>query len=233
MDYIRFWVSCFLRSFKVSFRVSDWLDFVVPIVFAAIGSVLGYEFVSTLPNWALVLLLFSTLFFGRLFLVAPYQIWREQAEAASKANARIIHFQRAWDRSGRHLISMREALEMVAAHLSDQWPINLSKAEKLEKAARKIRELGLEGQIKISGVEQLAEPDIFREIQIEIPPSYWLKAEIIVESVYSGESTPDTPVAHTEEDQPIGDISVEEVPIYGDLRINRYALMAACPPVGA
>ena len=229
MGFVRYWVACFWRAFSVSFRGADRLDFVVPILVAGLAAALGYEVVLTLPSWALVLVFFSTHLVGRLLLVVTYQMWREQSDAANTANSRVERFERAWDRSGRNLVPMREALQLVSANLSDQWPDTLSDTQKLEKAARKIRELGHEGQIKIWGVEQILAPEVFREMQIDIPPSYWRKAEIILEYVLSGESTPDNPIAHTDEDHLIAESSIEDIPIYGDLRINRFALEAACP----
>lgn len=142
---------------------------------------------------------------------------------------RLSELEEAWDRTGRNLIPIREAMDIIIKNLSDQWPDDIDETEKRRRAAIKLRELGKENQILIWGYECLDNPQVFRDDRTQIPPVFWIRCMIEIENVYARDSTPDGPILHTIED-PAYAYDAESPAEYGDLRINRRSLEAACPP---
>ncbi|WP_075996595.1 hypothetical protein [Salaquimonas pukyongi] len=134
-----------------------------------------------------------------------------------------------FDRSGRHLISVKDAIELIIERLSGQWSPDLDIDAKRSKAAAKLREIGFEGQIPIWGYEIIELPDRFQDFRKQIPSRFWGDNYIKLDYVYIADSSEDAPVIHTHEAEE-ANLNRQEQRIYGDLRINRKALELLCPP---
>jgi hypothetical protein len=136
----------------------------------------------------------------------------------------------AWDRSGRDLIPLREAMEIIMENLSDQWGQGPTAEERQRKAAAKVRQIGLENQIPIWGVEWVEDEDgeRFQEHSTQIPPQAWKRMVVDTVSVFGLRSTPEAPVIQTCEDT-VHLLSAEVTQLYGDLRVKAASIRAAFP----
>lgn len=175
--------------------------------------------IENLPLWILVIVGFIPLCFWMIVGLM------KTAVQLRRANDRL---HAAWDRSGRDLISMRQALDTIADNLGDQWPAGLTETEKRRKAAAKIRQIGLENQIPIWGVEFLVGDEVFQDHMVQIPPLAWQKIMVDVDKVYASISTPEAPQLQTIEDPAFAE-SRDAPSLYGDLRIKAASVQAAFP----
>ncbi|MGO7307007.1 hypothetical protein ACCS91_24275 [Rhizobium ruizarguesonis] len=178
--------------------------------------------IEAMPAWALALLALVPLCFWALVgLTANATSLRQEKE----------HLQSAWDRSGRDLISLRQAMDIIIENLSDQWPTGPLE-ERQRRAAAKIRQIGHENQIPIWAVERLDEDEgsdqTFQEHMVQIPPHAWKTVMIDPVAVYARHSTPDLPVLHTMED-PAFALSIDAPTLFGDLRVKAASIQAAFP----
>ncbi|WP_442580575.1 hypothetical protein ACSBOB_00790 [Mesorhizobium sp. ASY16-5R] len=191
---------------------------------------IGYEVTSNVPGWAALLVTLASAWLVRALFVSPYILWRDAVAKGEADSRQLARLHAAMDRSGRSLISIREALDIVISNLSDTWPKNATRDEKRVLAAAKLREIGHENQIPIWGFEATSDlPEIFKDHRVHIPPSFWIKNRIDPVLVYARPSSPQQPIPHTTEDE---EFTLDPVlqPTYGDIRIDPELLKAACPP---
>lgn len=133
----------------------------------------------------------------------------------------------AWDRSGRNLIPIREAIRLLSTNLSDQWPDVSDERSTRIKAAAKLREIALENQIPIWGTEYLTDADAFQDHQLQISPIFWRKNRIDVSAVFDQSEGG----CHIEtEGDPAYAFDPEDPSSFGRLKINRAMLDGVCPP---
>ncbi|TCL71880.1 hypothetical protein [Rhizobium sp. BK251] len=177
--------------------------------------------VDTVPLWVLLLLSLVPLCSWALVGLTVNAVrLRERLEALDAA----------WDRSGRDLVPLRDAMEAIIESLSDQWGQQLSTAQRQRKAAAKIRQIGHENQIPIWGLQLLDDDNkqAFQEHLVQIPPQAWKRIMVDVEAVFGRVSTPEAPVLQTVED-PAFALSVDVPELYGDLRVKAASIKAAFP----
>jgi hypothetical protein len=177
--------------------------------------------IDAVPLWVLLLLSLVPLCFWALVGLTVNAVrLREQLEELSGA----------WDRSGRDLIPLREAMEIIMENLSDQWGQGPTAEERQRKAAAKVRQIGLENQIPIWGVEWVEDEDgeRFQEHSTQIPPQAWKRMVVDTVSVFGLRSTPEAPVIQTCEDT-VHLLSAEVTQLYGDLRVKAASIRAAFP----
>jgi len=177
--------------------------------------------IDTVPLWVLLLLSLVPLCFWALVGLTVNAVHlREQLEALSAA----------WDRSGRDLVPLRDAMETIIENLSDQWGKQLSLPERQRKAAAKIRQIGHENQIPIWGLQLIDDDDgeAFQDHSVQIPPQAWNRMMVDVDAVFGRVSTPEAPVLHTAED-PAFALSIDVPQLYGDLRVKAASIRAAFP----
>jgi hypothetical protein len=178
---------------------------------------------GTLPIWGLLLLSIIPLVFWTLVGLLTNSV---------ALRDRVIDLESAWDRTGRTLVPVRQAMEIIMENLADVWGKDLPTEAQHRRAAAKIRELGLENQIPIWGKELLGEiddgEDYFQEHAVQIPPQAWKRMLVDTDAVFGHPSTEDAPVLQTVED-PAFSLSPDLSQLYGDLRMSSAALRAAFP----
>ena len=175
----------------------------------------GWNFASASYAWALLPILVWV-------SVAYARRWSASLEVESELSL----LRNAWDRSGRNLIPIRDAMEIIIQNLRDQFPQDAGEDELRRRAAAKLRQIGWENQIPIWGVEYLEEDEEFRDFHVQISPVSWKDTRIDVSSVFSNS---DGITLHTEED-PASAHNRTSPTLYGDLRISPVSLNAAFPP---
>jgi len=77
MHFVRFWWRCFKRALRPSIEAADAAFLLVPALAGYVAYMLGYEIEINAPYWIIVLAVFGGLFLIRLFIVAPYEMWRD------------------------------------------------------------------------------------------------------------------------------------------------------------
>lgn len=216
-----------MRYISVFFRAVGWnwvrvpgLVFGILPVSLAIARQYDVRFLESINLSANTLILFSVGVVVIWFLAGllHYCVTQER---------KLEHFERAYDRSGRHLLPIKEAMELIQRNLADQMPVGADEEKKRKFAANKLREFGHENQMAIWGKKYHQDEQEFEEFNQQIPPSFWVKNQIDSRVVYSefGLSVPQT---ITDERHQI-EIRVEDK--YGSLGVSKYTLAAMCPPL--
>ena len=177
--------------------------------------------VEELPIWGVVAIALAILAFWAIVGLTANAV---------QLRAQVEDLGAAWDRSGRDLISIREAIELIIANLSDQWGAGHDESELRRKAAGRIRQIGKENQVPIWGIElvDIDGEQLFQDHPMQVPPQAWHRLMVNCEAVFEKASTLDEPVLHTIED-PAFALMSDEPQQYGDLRVKAASIRAVFP----
>jgi hypothetical protein len=180
------------------------------------ASVGTWKLLNILPDWqwesfALILMI---VILGIVF-ESSYRMVREKS-------AQIFEYEKAWDRTDKNLMLIREAVLHVAECLRCHSVI--SEGEKLKKAATKIREIGIEGQAAIWGREYLHESGMFEDHKVITGDMFWHYNLLHLGNVMQA----DLDLPQTTVDAKINTNAQPQL-MYGHLMISKHSIAAMFP----
>lgn len=144
-----------------------FLGYVLGFILILAGA-LGWVLASEANIWLaqiITVLGFAWVCFSTLIL-APYELWKAKT-------CKIDQFLLVHDRTGKHDIDVNKALEQIFDHYSKTSLKGKPKEEIYKKAAIKIRELGFENLIRITGSVYDENKKTFADFEEPIPPQFW------------------------------------------------------------
>ncbi|MEX0809175.1 MAG: hypothetical protein WD044_10655 [Dongiaceae bacterium] len=226
-DYFVTWLERAARHWDRQAVMGVIIGVVLPLLFALAGLAIGLTATGKIL-WLTATGIWAGLY---LFIVVPYQIWKDLALKYIAQEKLLNEFQNVRDHSGRNLVSIRDAIGIVMTNMSDQWPSGANEGKRRFLAARKLRELAFAGIIEFWGRKQFEHPDGeigFHDIPTVVPASCWEACQIDIEAVFGRCSGDDNPELHMKEDRQY-EIQKRLPVLYGNLKVNRQKVEVACP----